>query len=175
MTPSLLEFGALAEVKDVHRLRYMTSHPRDMSDDLIAVHRDIDALMPYLHLPIQSGSDDVLEAMNRQHTATYYLKLVERIRAARPDMALSSDFIVGFPGESDKDFDATMALVREVEYAQAFSFKYSMRPGTPAAAAKRQIPDDVKDARLQALQALLGEQQDKFNAACAGKGILRLV
>ncbi|MGA7711033.1 MAG: tRNA (N6-isopentenyl adenosine(37)-C2)-methylthiotransferase MiaB [Rhizomicrobium sp.] len=161
--------GALAEVKDVHRLRYMTSHPRDMSDDLIAVHRDIDALMPYLHLPIQSGSDDVLEAMNRQHTATYYLKLVERIRAARPDMALSSDFIVGFPGESDKDFDATMALVREVEYAQAFSFKYSMRPGTPAAAAKRQIPDDVKDARLQALQALLGEQQDKFNAACAGK------
>jgi tRNA-2-methylthio-N6-dimethylallyladenosine synthase len=161
--------GALAEVKGVYRLRYMTSHPRDMSEDLIAAHRDVDALMPYLHLPIQSGSDAVLEAMNRQHTATYYRKLVERVRAARPDMALSSDFIVGFPGESDKDFDATLALVREVEYAQAFSFKYSMRPGTPAAAAKKQIPDDVKDARLQALQALLGEQQDKFNAACAGK------
>ncbi len=161
--------GALAQVKGVFRLRYMTSHPRDMSDDLIAAHRDIGALMPFLHLPIQSGSDAVLEGMNRQHTAEYYLKLVERIRAARPDIALSSDFIVGFPGESDKDFDATMALVRAVGYAQTFSFKYSARPGTPAAAAKKQVPDEVKDARLQALQALLSEQQAAFNASCTGR------
>jgi tRNA-2-methylthio-N6-dimethylallyladenosine synthase len=125
--------------------------------------------MPYLHLPIQSGSDAVLDAMNRQHTAETYLRLVERIRAARSDLALSSDFIVGFPGESDKDFEATLALVREVEYAQAFSFKYSPRPGTPAAAARKQIPEDVKDARLQALQALLSEQQAAFNASCEGR------
>ena len=161
--------GALAQAKGVARLRYMTSHPRDMSDDLIAAHRDIDALMPYLHLPIQSGSDKVLEAMNRQHTAEHYLRLVERIRAARPDIALSSDFIVGFPGESDKDFDATMNLVRAVGYAQTFSFKYSARPGTPAAAANKQIPEEVKDARLQALQALLNEQLAQFNASCAGR------
>jgi tRNA-2-methylthio-N6-dimethylallyladenosine synthase len=161
--------GALAKVDGIFRLRYMTSHPRDMSEDLIAAHRDIGALMPYLHLPIQSGSDNILEAMNRQHTAGHYLKLIDRIRNACPDIALSSDFIVGFPGETDRDFDATMALVRAVGYAQSFSFKYSARPGTPAAAAKKQIPDDVKDERLQALQALLCEQQAVFNTSCAGR------
>jgi tRNA-2-methylthio-N6-dimethylallyladenosine synthase len=140
-----------------------------MSDDLIDAHGDVPALMPYLHLPIQSGSDAVLEAMNRQHTADTYLRLVDRIRAARPDLALSSDFIVGFPGETDRDFEATLALVRMVGFAQAFSFKYSPRPGTPAAAARKQIPEDVKDARLQALQALLTEQQDAFRASCADR------
>ncbi|HEY1711049.1 MAG TPA: tRNA (N6-isopentenyl adenosine(37)-C2)-methylthiotransferase MiaB [Rhizomicrobium sp.] len=159
----------LAKIDGLDRLRYTTSHPRDMSDDLIVAHGEVAALMPYLHLPIQSGSDAVLDAMNRQHTAETYLCLVEHIRAARPDLALSSDFIVGFPGESDKDFEATLALVREVEYAQAFSFKYSPRPGTPAAAARKQIPEDVKDARLQALQALLSAQQSAFNASCEGR------
>ena len=150
------------------RLRYTTSHPRDMDDDLIAAHGDVEALMPYLHLPVQSGSDRVLAAMNRGHTAADYLRIVARMREARRDIALSSDFIVGFPGESDGDFEATMALVREIGYAQAFSFKYSARPGTPAAAAPRQIPDAVKDERLQALQALLTEQQNAFNESCAG-------
>jgi len=159
----------VAGVKGVERLRYVTSHPRDMREDLIAAHRDIPALMPYLHLPIQSGCDAVLQAMNRGHTAAEYLRLVERIRAARPDLALSSDFIVGFPGESDADFKATIALVREVGYAQAFSFKYSPRPGTPAAASAEQVPDAVKNARLQELQALLTEQQKAFNAACKGR------
>ncbi|MBU6298296.1 MAG: tRNA (N6-isopentenyl adenosine(37)-C2)-methylthiotransferase MiaB [Alphaproteobacteria bacterium] len=161
--------GALAQTEGLQRLRYTTSHPRDMSDDLIGAHRDIGVLMPYLHLPVQSGSDGILQAMNRQHTAAEYLRLVERVREARPDIALSSDFIVGFPGETDADFEATMSLVRAVGYAQAFSFKYSARPGTPAAAARKQIPDDVKDARLQALQALLSAQQDAFNAGCAGR------
>jgi len=159
----------LAGVKGLERLRYVTSHPRDMSDDLIAAHRDIDILMPYLHLPVQAGSDSILAAMNRGHTADTYLRLIERIRAARPDMALSGDFIVGFPGETDKDFDATLALVRAAGYAQAYSFKYSPRPGTPAAASTQQVPEEVKDARLQALQALLLSQQAAFNAACAGK------
>ncbi len=160
---------ALANVDGLVRLRYMTSHPRDMGDDLIAAHRDVAALMPYLHLPVQSGSDTILDAMNRQHTAENYLRLVERIRAARPDLALSSDFIVGFPGESDRDFEATLDLVRTVRFAQAYSFKYSPRPGTPAAAQRKQVPDDVKDARLQALQALLMEQQRSFNTSCEGK------
>jgi tRNA-2-methylthio-N6-dimethylallyladenosine synthase len=161
--------AALAEVQGLERLRYVTSHPRDMSEDLIAAHRDLPMLMPYLHLPIQSGADKVLEAMNRQHTAAFYLNLVERIRVARADIALSSDFIVGFPGETDADFEATLQLVRDVGYAQAFSFKYSPRPGTPAAAAGRQVPEDVKDARLQALQKLLTAQQSAFNASCAGR------
>ena len=159
----------LAELSGLKRLRYTTSHPRDMSDELIAAHRDVAALMPYLHLPIQSGSNEVLRAMNRQHTAEDYLRLIERIRAARPDIALSGDFIVGFPGESEADFEATLSLVRQVGYAQAFSFKYSARPGTPAAAAPDQVPDDAKDARLQALQALLTAQQGAFNAACTGR------
>jgi tRNA-2-methylthio-N6-dimethylallyladenosine synthase len=161
----------LSKIDGLARLRYTTSHPRDMSDDLIAAHAEVEALMPYLHLPVQSGCDLVLEAMNRQHTADFYLRLVERIRAAKPDLALSSDFIVGFPGESDKDFDATMKLVRDVGYAQSFSFKYSPRPGTPAAAARKQIPEGVKDARLQTLQALLTEQQRAFNASCTGKTV----
>ena len=160
--------GRLAEIRGIARLRYTTSHPRDMSADLIDAHRKIDALMPYLHLPVQSGSDRVLAAMNRQHGRNDYLRLVERIRAARSDIALSSDFIVGFPGESDKDFEDTLKLVREVGYAQAFSFKYSPRPGTPAAASK-QLPDEEKSARLEALQALLTSQQDTFNRGCAGR------
>ena len=158
----------LAEIDGLARLRFTTSHPRDMSEDLIAAHRDVPQLMPYLHLPVQSGSDSILEAMNRQHKADMYLELVDRIREARPDLALSSDFIVGFPGESDEDFDATMALVHHVKYAQAFSFKYSARPGTPASTAGRQISEAVKSARLAELQALLSEQQADFNASCAG-------
>jgi tRNA-2-methylthio-N6-dimethylallyladenosine synthase len=160
--------AALAEIDGVERLRYTTSHPRDMREDLIHAHRAIEKLMPYLHLPVQSGSDKVLEAMNRRHGRDEYLRLIERVRAARPDIAVSGDFIVGFPGETDRDFQDTLALVREVGYAQAFSFKYSARPGTPAAV-KKQIPDAVKDARLQELQALLAAQQDAFNAACEGR------
>jgi tRNA-2-methylthio-N6-dimethylallyladenosine synthase len=160
---------ALAEITGIARLRYTTSHPRDMDADLIAAHGEVEALMPYLHLPVQSGSDRVLAAMNRQHAAAHYLDVVARIRAARPDIALSSDFIVGFPGETDADFEATLALVRQVVYAQAFSFKYSARPGTSAAAAAKQVPDDTKSARLAALQALLTAQQAAFNASCLGK------
>jgi tRNA-2-methylthio-N6-dimethylallyladenosine synthase len=162
---------ALLHIEGLARLRYTTSHPRDMSDDLIAAHRDIETLMPYLHLPVQSGSDAVLEAMNRQHTGDDYRRIVDRVRKARADIALSSDFIVGFPGESDRDFEGTMALVRQIGYAQAFSFKYSRRPGTPASAAGRQVPEDVKSARLQALQALLTEQQNAFNRSCAGRSM----
>ncbi len=159
----------LSGIEGLARLRYTTSHPRDMSDDLIDAHRDIECVMPYLHLPVQSGSDAILEAMNRQHTGDDYRRIVERIRKARGDIALSSDFIVGFPGESDKDFQNTTALVRDIGYAQAFSFKYSKRPGTPASAARKQIPEDVKSARLQELQALLMEQQNAFNRSCAGR------
>jgi tRNA-2-methylthio-N6-dimethylallyladenosine synthase len=159
----------LAQIPGVKRLRYTTSHPRDMDDALIAAHGEVDALMPYLHLPVQSGSDAILQAMNRGHTREDYLRILASIRAARPDIALSSDFIVGFPGETDADFEATCALVREAGYAQAFSFKYSARPGTPAAAQTRQIPEAVKGERLQALQALLTEQQAAFNARCEGR------
>ncbi len=159
----------LAQIDGIERLRYTTSHPRDMGEDLIAAHRDIPQLMPYLHLPVQSGSDAILDAMNRGHTADSYLEQVARIRAARPDIALSSDFIVGFPGESDKDFDASLRLIREVGFAAAYSFKYSPRPGTPAAAARKQIPEDVKEARLCALQNLLLEQQAAFGASCVGR------
>jgi tRNA-2-methylthio-N6-dimethylallyladenosine synthase len=157
----------LAAIEGLDRIRYTTSHPRDMSEDLIGAHRDIEALMPYLHLPVQSGSDRILDAMNRQHTRDDYLRLVERIRAARPDIALSSDFIVGFPGETDKDFADTMKLAREVGYASHFSFKYSPRPGTPASTQK-QIAEDVKAARLEELQNLLFAQQRAFNASCEG-------
>ncbi len=159
----------LSRIDGLARLRYTTSHPRDMGDDLIAAHGDIEALMPYLHLPVQSGSDAILDAMNRGHTADEYRRLAQRIRVARPDIALSSDFIVGFPGESDKDFEATLALVRDVTYAGAFSFKYSSRPGTPAAAARKQVPADVKDARLRALNTLLLEQQEAFKQSCNGR------
>ncbi len=160
---------ALAGIDGLARIRYMTSHPRDMGDDLIAAHGEIEHLMPYLHLPVQSGSDSILHAMNRQHTGDDYLRLVDRIRAARPEIALSSDFIVGFPGESDKDFEATLKLAREVQFASAFSFKYSSRPGTPAAAAAKHVLEDVKAARLEALQQLLLEQQRAFNNDCCGR------
>jgi tRNA-2-methylthio-N6-dimethylallyladenosine synthase len=160
---------ALARIEGLDRIRYTTSHPRDMDADLIAAHAEIEALMPYLHLPVQAGSDRVLKAMNRGHTAQDYLRLIERIRAARPDIALSGDFIVGFPGETEADFAATLALVAEVGYASAFSFKYSRRPGTPGAAMPGQVADAEKDDRLQRLQALLATQQAQFNTACVGK------
>ena len=159
---------ALAEIPDLWRIRYMTSHPRDMDDDLIAAHAEVARLMPFLHLPVQSGSDRVLAAMNRRHTAADYLRTVERLRAARPDLALSTDFIVGHPGESPADFAATLALVRQAGFAQAFSFKYSARPGTPAAAAPGQVSEAEKDDRLHELQALLREQQTAFNRSCVG-------
>jgi tRNA-2-methylthio-N6-dimethylallyladenosine synthase len=158
----------LAGVPDLLRLRYATSHPRDMSDDLITAHRDIPALMPYLHLPVQSGSDRMLAAMNRKHTADDFRRIVDRLRLVRPDMAMSSDFIVGHPGETEADFEATMTLVRDINFAMAYSFKYSSRPGTPAAGAPAQVPEADKDRRLQALQALLRDQQVKFAAGCVG-------
>jgi tRNA-2-methylthio-N6-dimethylallyladenosine synthase len=158
----------LAEIPGLLRLRYTTSHPRDVDDALIAAHHDLPTLMPFLHLPVQSGSDRMLRAMNRKHSAEEYRRVVERLRVARPDLALSSDFIVGHPGETEADFEATLALVRETGFAQAFSFKYSPRPGTPAAAAPSQIPEVEKDRRLHALQALLRNQQARFNAACVG-------
>ena len=159
----------LAEIDGLQRIRYTTSHPRDMDDELISAHADVAELMPYLHLPIQSGSDKILSAMNRQHTAEQYLDLIDRIRGARPDMALSCDFIVGFPGETDEDFEATMEIVQKVGYAQAFSFKYSARPGTPAAETADQVPETVKSERLEALQALLVQQQRDFNQSCVGQ------
>ena len=161
----------LAEIPGLARLRYTTSHPRDMADDLVALHRDLPELMPYLHLPVQSGSDGILKAMNRRHRRADYVRLVERLRGARPDLALTSDFIVGHPGESEADFEATLDLVREVGYAAAFSFKYSPRPGTPAAAATDQVPEPVKAERLARLQALLAEQQRAFNAATVGRRV----
>jgi tRNA-2-methylthio-N6-dimethylallyladenosine synthase len=166
---------ALAEIPGLRRIRYTTSHPRDMGDDLIAAHADIPALMPFLHLPVQSGSDRMLAAMNRKHTADDYRRLVARLRDARPDLALSSDFIVGHPGETDADHTATMALVREVGFASAFSFKYSPRPGTPAAGAPNQVPEAVKDTRLQELQAALRDSQAAFNADSVGRTVPVLV
>jgi tRNA-2-methylthio-N6-dimethylallyladenosine synthase len=163
--------AALAELPELARIRYTTSHPRDISADLIEAHRGIGKLMPFLHLPVQSGSDPVLAAMNRNYTADDYRRAVDALRTARPDLALSSDFIVGFPGESDADFEATMQLVREVEFAQAFSFKYSPRPGTPAAGMRKQVPERVKDERLQRLQELLETQTARFNAALVGREV----
>ena len=160
----------LAKIDGLARLRYTTSHPNDMEDDLIAEHGDLAALMPYLHLPVQSGSDRILKAMNRKHTAEAYLRLVERIRAARPDIILSSDFIVGFPGETDADFDATLDLIRTVGFGAAFSFKYSARPGTPAAE-KAPVPAEVADARLQALQTLITTQQRAAQEAMVGREV----
>ena len=160
---------ALARLPGLDRIRYTTSHPRDVDDELIAAHRDVPQLMPFLHLPVQSGSDRVLAAMNRRHTAGQYKRTVERLRAARPDLALSSDFIVGYPGESEDDFRATLDLVAEIGFAQAFSFKYSLRPGTPAATAADQVPEAVKAERLAELQVLLQEQQRAFNESCVGQ------
>ena len=157
--------GYLAEIDGLDRIRYTTSHPRDMDRELIDAHGSVEKLMPWLHLPVQSGSDRVLGAMNRRHTADDYRRTIDRLRAASPDIALSSDFIVGFPGESDRDFAATIGLIREIGFAGAYSFKYSARPGTPAAAAADQIPDSVKQERLAGLQQLLGEQQSAFNRA----------
>ncbi|MEZ2328192.1 tRNA (N6-isopentenyl adenosine(37)-C2)-methylthiotransferase MiaB [Mesorhizobium sp. RCC_202] len=165
----------LAEIPGLARLRYTTSHPRDMDDELIAAHRDLPALMPYLHLPVQSGSDRILKTMNRRHTARDYLALIDRIRAARADIAISGDFIVGFPGETDEDFEATMELVREVNYASAFSFKYSPRPGTPGAEMSDHVSEAVKDERLQRLQALLLKQQQDFGLSLVGKTIGTLI
>ena len=159
----------LSRIEGIERLRYTTSHPRDMTDDLIAAHADNPKLMPYLHLPVQSGSDAVLKAMNRGHTAEHYLRLIEKIRAARPDIAMSGDFIVGFPGETEQDFEATLSLIHEVGYASAYSFKYSPRPGTPAAGHEAQIPEAEKTARLHELQALVFAQQTAFNAGMVGK------
>jgi len=159
----------LAEIEGLARLRYTTSHPRDLDDELIAAHAEVPELMPYLHLPVQSGSDRILEAMNRGHRTEDYRRKVARLRAARGDLALSSDFIVGFPGETDRDFADTLALVTEIGFAQAYSFKFSARPGTPAAAMDGQVPEPVKAERLAALQALLAAQQAAFNQAQAGR------
>jgi tRNA-2-methylthio-N6-dimethylallyladenosine synthase len=151
------------------RIRYTTSHPTDMTEGLIRAHAEVGKLMPYLHLPVQSGSDRILKAMNRSHDAASYLRIIERVRAARPDIAISGDFIVGFPGESDADFEATLNIVKAVNYAQAFSFKYSARPGTPAADMEDQIPAHLMNERLQRLQALLNAQQLAFNQASVGR------
>lgn len=160
---------AIAEIDGLERIRYTTSHPKDMHDELYDAHRDIPHLMPYLHLPVQSGSDAILRAMNRKHTADDYRKIIDKLRDIRPDLALSSDFIVGFPGETDKDFEDTLQLVKDVQYVQAYSFKYSMRPGTPAALIEYQVNEDIKDNRLQILQELLREQQLAFNMQMIGK------
>ncbi len=159
----------LAEIDGLARIRYTTSYPTDMTDDLIDAHRDCARLMPYLHLPIQSGSDNVLRAMNRRYDRDGYLRLIEKLRQARPDLALSGDFIVGFPSESDRDFRATLDLVREVEYAQAYSFKYSPRPGTPAAALAQQVEPEIQSERLAELQELLNSQQRRFNQQTVGR------
>ncbi len=159
----------LALVPEIERLRYTTSHPRDMRDDLIELHATEPKLMPYLHLPFQAGSDRILAAMNRKHTVADYLALVERVRAVNPALALSTDIIVGFPGETETEFEATLEMVRKVRFAQAYSFKYSPRPGTPAATMDEQVPEPVKADRLRRLQALLAEESTRFNAGCVGK------
>jgi tRNA-2-methylthio-N6-dimethylallyladenosine synthase len=159
----------LAEIPGLARLRYTTSHPRDMDDRLIGAHRDLRILMPYLHLPVQSGSDRILKAMNRRHTGEEYIQLIEKIRAVRPDIAMSGDFIVGFPGETDRDFEDTMAIIEQVKYAQAFSFKYSTRPGTPGADLTDQVAEELKAERLERLQALLLRQQKEFAESLVGK------
>jgi tRNA-2-methylthio-N6-dimethylallyladenosine synthase len=160
---------ALADIEGVERLRYTTSHPRDMGEDLIAAHRDVDKLMPYLHLPVQSGADRILAAMNRKHTVDDYRRLVDRVRAARPDIALSTDVIVGFPGETEGEFQATLDLFAEIGFAQAYSFKYSARPGTPAAKIEEQLPESVKTERLLRLQDRLEGQTRAFNDGCIGR------
>jgi tRNA-2-methylthio-N6-dimethylallyladenosine synthase len=158
----------VAGIDGVERIRYTTSHPADMTEALIAAHGEVDKLMPYLHLPVQSGSDRVLRAMNRSHTTDSYVRTVEKMRAARPDVAISGDFIVGFPGETDEDFEATLNIVDHVRYAAAYTFKYSARPGTPAAAMEDQIPREVMDDRLARLQARIAETQLAFNRSTVG-------
>ena len=159
----------IAEIDGVERIRYTTSHPRDVDDELIEAHRDIEKLMPYLHLPVQSGSDNILKAMNRKHTADDYRRLIDRFREARPDLVFSCDFIVGFPGETDQDFEDTLQLVRDVNYAQAYSFKYSPRPGTPASVMQNLVSEKIKTERLARLQELLNEQQIAFNKSFIGQ------
>jgi tRNA-2-methylthio-N6-dimethylallyladenosine synthase len=165
----------LTQIEGVERLRYTTSHPIEMTDELIALHGDEPKLMPSLHLPVQSGSDRILKAMNRKHDGAFYRDIIERLRAARPDIALSTDFIVGFPGETEKEFEATLQLVRDVGFASAYSFKYSARPGTPAAAMMGQVAEEAKAERLARLQALLSEQQRAFNAAQVDRVLTILV
>ncbi len=159
----------LAELDGLKRIRYTTSYPADMTDDLIDCYRDVDKLMPYLHLPIQSGSDKILKAMNRRHTSGDYLRIIDKLKDAKPEIGMSSDFIVGFPAEDDNDFQATLDIVNKVKFIQAFSFKYSPRPGTPAALMKNQIPEKVKKERLEILQTLLFDYQNKFNQASIGQ------
>lgn len=159
----------ISEIDGLKRIRYTTSYPADVDDDLIACHKDLDKLMPYLHLPIQSGSDKILKAMNRRHNSSDYLKIIEKLKTANPKLRMSSDFIVGFPGETDEDFEATLNVVKEVGYIQAFSFKYSRRAGTPAAVMNNQVEEKVKKQRLDILQDLLFSYQLKFNKECVGK------
>jgi tRNA-2-methylthio-N6-dimethylallyladenosine synthase len=161
--------AAVADIDGIERIRYMTSHPRDMDDDLIAAHGSIRQLMPFLHLPVQSGSDEILKTMNRKHTADHYRDIIARVRKARPDIALSSDFIVGFPGETEAHFEDTMQLIRDIGFTASYSFKYSARPGTPAANMQGLIPEKLKDDRVQRIQALLFEQHTAFNKASIGK------
>jgi tRNA-2-methylthio-N6-dimethylallyladenosine synthase len=163
--------AAVAEIEGIERIRYTTSHPRDMDDALIDAHGSIEKLMPYLHLPIQSGADEILKLMNRKHTADHYRDIIARVRKARPDIALSSDFIVGFPGETEAHFEETMQLVRDIGYASAYSFKYSARPGTPAANMQGLLPEKIKDDRLQRLQALIMEQSGTFNKKFIGMDV----
>ena len=159
---------ALNEIEGLERIRYTTSHPRDMDDDLIAAHGELDKLMPFLHLPVQSGSNKILKAMNRKHDRDLYFDVIERLRKSRPDLTFSSDFIVGFPGETDQDFEDTMDMVRRVEFVSCYSFKFSARPGTPAANMQNLVRDDVASERLQRLQGLLNEQQIAFNQKSVG-------
>lgn len=165
----------LAEIPGLERLRYTTSHPRDMDDALIAAHRDLDFLMPYLHLPVQSGSDRILKAMNRKHTAAEYLQLIDKIKQARPDMALSGDFIVGFPGETDQDFEDTLSIISAVGYASAYSFKYSTRPGTPGALLENQVAEEVKAERLARLQDLVTSLTTRFHQSMVGRTLPVLI
>jgi tRNA-2-methylthio-N6-dimethylallyladenosine synthase len=159
---------AIARIDGLERIRYTTSHPADMTDALIAAHGEVEQLMPYLHLPVQSGSNRILKAMNRSHTVESYLRTIEKMRAARPDIALSGDFIVGFPGETEADFEATLSLVDEVRYASAYSFKYSARPGTPAATMEDQIPREMMEDRLARLHERIGTHQLAFNRSKVG-------
>ena len=165
----------ISNIKKIKRIRYTTSHPLDMDEELILAHKNLKKLMPYLHLPVQSGSDKILNAMNRKHTAKEYIKIIDKIRKINPEIALSGDFIVGFPGETDKDFNDTIRLIKEVQYAQSYSFKYSERPGTPASVLDFQVPENEKRIRLEKLQEILFEQQEKYNSSFLGKKVEVLI
>ena len=165
----------ISNIKKIKRIRYTTSHPLDMDEELILAHKNLKKLMPYLHLPVQSGSDKILNAMNRKHTAKDYIKIIDKIRKINPEIALSGDFIVGFPGETDKDFNDTIRLIKEVQYAQSYSFKYSERPGTPASVLDCQVPENEKRIRLEKLQEILFEQQEKYNSSFLGKEVEVLI